>query len=412
MTNRGSGSRVRVAILIPTLAGGGAERAALSLASGLLERGHEVDVLLRDLICDYPASVPPGVRLFFLSGRSGGGTPEGLERLPVAPRSLASMPSPISRRFPRLALATSVKRAQLSLLTSTSLPRWAVTIARYLDREVPDAVLAMMSPAVAAAALAVRLAQTRTRVVARAENVFRTRRKIRRARMSYPYADAAVGVSLGVSSELGEICGVSRDRIHTIYNPAVPDDLPLKIREAADHPWCREPGLPLIVAIGRLHRQKDFPTLLTAFARILERRPARLLVLGKGPQLSELSKLTGELRISRHVDFPGFVDNPYAFLARAQLFVQSSRHEGFGNVLVEAMACGCPVVATDCPSGPSEILENGRWGQLVPVGDPAALAEAMARAMDAPPRRDALRDRAGFFSVDRAVSRYEELLLG
>ena len=179
----------------------------------------------------------------------------------------------------------------------------------------------MMSPAVAAAALAVRLAQSRTRIVARAENVFRSRRKIRRARMSYPYADAAVGISLGVSSELAGVCDVPRDRIHTIYNPAVPDDLPLKIREAADHPWCREPGPPLIVAIGRLHRQKDFPTLLTAFARLLERRPARLLVLGKGPQLSELSKLTGELGISRHVDFPGFVDNPYAFLARAQLFV-------------------------------------------------------------------------------------------
>ena len=192
----------------------------------------------------------------------------------------------------------------------------------------------------------------------------------------------------------------------------MPDDLPLKVREAPDHPWCRESGPPLIVSIGRLHRQKDFPTLFTAFARLLEHRPARLLVLGKGPQLSELSKLAGELGISRHVDFPGFVDNPYAFLARARLFVQSSRHEGFGNVLVEAMACGCPVVATDCPSGPSEILENGRWGQLVPVGDPAALAEAMARAMDAPPRRDALRDRASFFSVERAVSRYEELLLG
>ena len=209
MTNRGSGSRGRVAILIPTLAGGGAERAALFLASGLLDRGHEVDLLLRDLVCDYPASVPSGVRLFFLSGRNGGRAPGGLERLPVAPRSLASMPSPISHRFPRLALATAIDRAQLSLLTSTSLPRWAVAIARYLDREVPDAALAMMSPAVAAAALAVRFARSRTRVVARAENVFRTRRKIRRARMSYPYADAAVGVSLGVSSELARICGIA-----------------------------------------------------------------------------------------------------------------------------------------------------------------------------------------------------------
>lgn len=402
----------RIAILVPTLGGGGAERTALFLASGLLDRGHDVDVLLRDLVCDYPGSVPPGVRLFSLSGGERDGVPGGLDGLRIAPSPLTSNPSPLSHAFPRLILAAAIERAQLGLLASTSLPRWAVAIARYLDREVPDAVLAMMSPAVAAAALAARLAQARTRVVARAENVFRSRRKIRRARMSYPYADAAVGISLGVSSELREVCGVSSGRIHTIYNPAVPDDLPLKVRETPEHPWYREPGPPLIVSIGRLHRQKDFPTLLTAFARLLERRPARLLVLGKGPQLSELLKLTGELGISKHVDFPGFVDNPYAFLARARLFVQSSRHEGFGNVLVEAMACGCPVVSTDCPSGPREILEGGRWGQLVAVGDSVALAEAMVRAMEAPPQRGALRKRASLFSLERTVGRYEELLLG
>lgn len=106
------------------------------------------------------------------------------------------------------------------------------------------------------------------------------------------------------------------------------------------------------------------------------------------------------------------MDNPYAFLARVRMFVQSPRHEDFGNDLVEAMARGCPVVSTDCPFGPEEILEGGRWGELVPVGDPAALAEAMARAMESPPRREALRDRASFFSLDRAVSRYEGLVLG
>ena len=310
VTNRGSGSRGRVAILIPTLAGGGAERTALFLASGLLDRGHDVDVLLRDPVCDYPASVPPGVRLFSLSGRGQDGAPGGLDGLPIAPGPLMSNPSPLSRRFPRLMLSAVIEPAQLGLLASTSLPRWAAAIAGYLDREVPDAVLAMMSPAVAAAALAVRLAQSRTRVVARAENVFRSRRKIRRARRSYPYADAAVGVSLGVSSELGEICGVSHDRIHTIYNPAVPDDLPRKVREVPDHPWCKEPEPPLIVSIGRLHRQKDFPTLLIAFSRLVKHRPARLLVLGKGPLLHELLALARGLGISGHVDFPGFVENP------------------------------------------------------------------------------------------------------
>ena len=161
-----------------------------------------------------------------------------------------------------------------------------------------------------------------------------------------------------------------------------------------------------------MHRQKDFPTLLIAFSRLVKHRHARLIVLGKGPLLPELLALARKLGIPGHVDFPGFVENPYAYLARARLFVLSSRHEGIGNVLVEAMACGCPVVSTDCPFGPSEILEGGRWGELVPVGDPVALAEAMIRTMDAPPKRETLRNRASFFSLGRAVGRYEKLLFG
>ena len=128
--------------------------------------------------------------------------------------------------------------------------------------------------------------------------------------------------------------------------------------------------------------------------------------------MPKLQALAHELGVSENVEFAGFVNNPFSYLPRARLFVLSSRHEGLANVLVEAMACGCPVVSTDCPFGPSEILEGGRWGELVPVGDPVALAEAMVRAMEAPPRREALRKRASFFSLERALGRYEELLLG
>ena len=126
----------------------------------------------------------------------------------------------------------------------------------------------------------------------------------------------------------------------------------------------------------------------------------------------KLLALVKELRLEERVDFPGFMENPYAFLAKADLFVLSSRNEALPTVLIEAMACGCPVVSTDCPFGPREILDGGRLGSLVPVGDSKALADAMARALDEPPRPDALRERASFFSVDRAVDRYEELLLG
>ena len=402
----------RVSILVPSLAGGGMERIALLLASGLIERGHEVDLLLRDLVCDYPKYVPAGARLFFLSRRSDAENRQNLRQLPIKPQSLVPASLPARLRFPRLALATVVSRRQWMLLASTSLPRWAAATAAYLDREHPDALLAMLTPAVAAATLAASLARHRIRTVASLHNVFKSARKIRRARGCYPYAEAAVGVSSGVSHELTRLPGMSHDRIHTVYNPVVSADLLRKSREPVDHPWLEEPGPPVVLAIGRLHKQKDFSTLLAAFARLLVRRAARLMVLGSEPLLEDLRSLAHELRVAEHVEFLGFVENPHAFLARASLFVLSSRHEGLPTVLIEAMACGCPVVSTDCPFGPEEILEGGRWGELVPVGDPEALADAMARALDMPPRPDALRERAKFFSVERAVSRHEELLFG
>ena len=411
MTSPGA-SRRRVSILVPSLAGGGAERVTLLLASGLLEHGHEVDLLLRDLVCDYPNQVPAGARLFFLSHRGDAVNQPDLGQLPVRPQSLIPASLPVRFRSPRLALATAVSSKQWALLTSTSLPRWAAATAAYLDREHVDALLAMLTPGVVAATLAMSLTHHRVRTVASLHNVFKSRREIRRARRSYPYADAAVGVSSGVSHELTRLPGMSRNRIHTIYNPVVSADLLWKTREPVDHPWLEAPGPPVVLAIGRLHKQKDFCTLLTAFARLLARRSARLIVLGSGPLLADLRSLAHALRVEEHVDFPGFVENPYAFLARASLFVLSSRHEGLSNVLIEAMACGCPVVSTNCPFGPDEILEGGRWGELVPVGNSEALATAMARALDNPPRRGALRERASSFSVENAVVRYEELLFG
>lgn len=385
------------------------ERVVLLLASGFLDRGHEVDLLIRDRVCDYPQEVPGGMRLFFLSPGTDTEHRASLDQLSVTPHPLL----PTSFRFPRFALGAAISRNQWTLLTSKNLPRWAVTIAAYLDRERPDALLAMMTPAVASATLAVRLAQHQVRTTVGVQhNIFTSRRETHRARKSYPYVDAAVGVSSGVTAELAKVSGIPPARLHTIYNPVVSQGLLQKANETPDHPWFNTPGPPIVLAIGRLHKQKDFPTLLTAFAQLLARRPARLIVLGEGSLRPNLLSLAHNLQITEQVDFPGFVNNPFAYLAKARLFVLSSRYEGFGNVLVETMACGCPVVSTDCTFGPDEILENGRWGELVPVGDSEALAKAMDCAMDVPPGKDALRERAAFFSVERAVDRYEELFLG
>ena len=402
----------RISILTPSLAGQGAERKALYVAAGLLERGYEVDLLLQRLVCHYPEEVPEGARLFFQSKRTDERTRKNLERVPATPRPLVPDVLPWRVRSPRMWLAGRLQRRQLRLLASARLPRWAAEVAAYLDRERPDAVLAMNVLAAVTAAMALRIARRPARVVATLHQVLKTGRLRYRARHAYPHADEVVGVSHGVSTEFGRIPGLERGRVHTIYNPVVSAHLIEGARRPPNHPWLDGCEAPLILAAGKLNKGKDFSTLLTAFARLLGRRPARLIVLGEGRLRSKLRSLARKLRITEHVDFPGFEENPYAFFARADLFVLSSRSEALPTVLIEAMACGCPVVSTDCDFGPREILEGGRYGALVPVGDPAALSAAMARTLDDPVPREVLRGRASFFSAERAVERYEALLLG
>lgn len=402
----------RIAILSPSLAGQGAERKALQIAAGLLERGHGVDLLLQRLLCHYPEEVPNRVRIFFSSRRCDARTQRNLERIANSPRPLVPHRPPWRVRYPRIGMSTSLLPSQLPLLLSTRLPRWAAGIAAYLDREQPDALLAMNVLAVTSAAMALRIAHNRVRTVATLHEPLNSGRLLRRARRSYPHADAVVGVSDGVSAEFAKIPGLECSRSHVVYNPVVSMYLEDKSRDPANHPWMDKPKLPIVLAVGKLIARKDFSTLLRAFARLLVQRPARLIVLGEGRLRPTLRSLARELGIAGQVDFPGFKENPYPFLARADLFVLSSRNEALPTVLIEAMACGCPVVSTDCPFGPREILEGGRLGPLVPVGDAEALAEAMDRTLDDPPDPDPLRERASFFNVEHAVERYEDLLLG
>ena len=402
----------RIAILSPSLAGQGAERKALYIAAGLLERGHKVDLLLQRFLCHYPEEIPERARIFFSSERIDAKTRGNLGRIAAIPRPLVPDPLPWRIRYPRIGMSMNLRPSQLPLLMSTRLPQWAAGIAAYLDREQPDALLAMNVLAVTSAAMALRLVHRPVRTVATLHEPLKRGRLLRRARRSYPCADAVVGVSHGVSTEFAKIPDLKCNPPHVVYNPVVSAYLERKASEPANHSWIDRRQLPVVLAIGKLIERKDFSVLLAAFARLLAQRPARLVVLGEGRMRPKLLALVKELRLEERVDFPGFMENPYAFLAKADLFVLSSRNEALPTVLIEAMACGCPVVSTDCPFGPREILEGGRFGALVPVGDPEALAAAMARALDEPPRRDALRERASFFSVDRAVDRYEELLLG
>lgn len=302
---------------------------------------------------------------------------------------------------------------------SSSLPK----LARYLRTERPEALLATLRHANVVAVWAKKLARVPTRVILRHSNMlfptppssYREKALYASVRTFYPWADLHIAVSQGVAADVQRSAGVAPDKICTIHNPVVTPELVLQAQAFPDHPFFTagesSAGTPpVILGVGRLTSQKDFHVLLRAFAAVSKVRPARLIILGEGERRRQLETLAEELGVSAAVSLPGFVDNPFAYMAHANLYVLSSRWEGLPGALIQALACGCPVVSTDCPSGPREILENG-IGTLVAVGDVQGLAAAITQALDAPPDKDRLKERAAAFSTEAVVPRYLEALL-
>lgn len=236
--------------------------------------------------------------------------------------------------------------------------------------------------------------------------VRKQRQRFAAMRRLFPRCDGVIAVSEGVARDLVEVIGLPEGVVETIYNPVVDETLLARSRETVDHPWLQAGEPPLILGVGRLEQQKDFPTLLRAFAALQARRPSWLVILGEGRERAALEALSAELGIAGRVALPGHVDNPFAWMRQADLFVLSSAWEGFGNVLAEALAVGTPVVSTDCPSGPREILGDGHYGPLTPVGDVAALCEAMAATLAQPLDEEALRQRGQDYSVAASVDNY------
>jgi len=213
-----------------------------------------------------------------------------------------------------------------------------------------------------------------------------------------------------VARELLDELALTPGSVETIYNPVVNQGLLDKSREPLDHPWFTAGAPPVILGVGRLTEQKDFATLIRAFARVREKREARLVLLGEGRLREELEELARHLGIHEDVGMPGFVDNPFRYMARSAALALSSEYEGLPGVLIQAMACGCPVVSTNCPGGSEEVLDSGRFGQLVNVGDADALASALASTLSTPLDRDVLIRRAEEFSVEQAVDNYLALI--
>jgi glycosyltransferase involved in cell wall biosynthesis len=361
----------RLAIFLPSLAGGGAEKSMLKLGYGLTQRGYTVDLVL---------------------GRAEG------PYLPIVPEQLVMVDLKASRLL-------------------FSLP----ALVGYLQRQRPVALLSTLDYANIVALWARRLAGVPRRVVVNDQNTIsqiaqyspqRRQRLIPRLiKRFYPWADHIVGNSQGVADDLSQITGLPRSQIHVVYNPIVTPELWEKAKADPNHPWLEAGQPPVLLAVGRLTVQKDFPTLLRALAEVRRRRSVRLLILGEGPERPVLEALTRELNLESDVSLAGFVQNPYAYMAKASLFILSSRWEGLPTVLVEALACGVPVISTDCPSGPREILAGGQYGSLVPVQDVPALAEAIHSGLnDRTPRPS--RESWQPYELDVVVDQYIRLLMG
>ena len=230
------------------------------------------------------------------------------------------------------------------------------------------------------------------------------------SKIVYPLAARIVAVSSGIAAEIQGMRNVRPERVRRIQNPVVTPEMRELARQPATHPWLRAKNGPILLGIGRLVPQKDFATLIRAFQRVQAATGARLIIFGEGPERSQLEALIRKLDLVESVDLPGFQSNPYACLARADLFVLSSRFEGLPTVLIEALACGTPVVATDCPTGPAEILENGEYGNLVPVGEVESLAKAILEQLNHPVSREKLQQRAQLYSVETVSQAYLELI--
>jgi glycosyltransferase involved in cell wall biosynthesis len=289
---------------------------------------------------------------------------------------------------------------------------------RYLIREAPSALISADNYANLTALDARRRARAPVPVIVTQRTHTSTYAKgkaalLRRLRETYPQADAVVGVSMEIVEDL-VLLGVPRELTRTIHNPVIGEDFDEIAARPVDHPWFQPGEPPVILGVGRIGPQKDFPCLIRAFARVRQHRPElRLVILGEAKtpaSREELVALARDLEIADAVDLPGAVPQAIPYMARAGLFALSSRWEGLPGALIEALACGTPVVSTDCPSGPDEVLESGRYGGLAPVGDAAALAAVMVENLDLPPDRASRIARGRRFSVVRALADYAALV--
>jgi glycosyltransferase involved in cell wall biosynthesis len=361
---------MKLTFFIPDLKGGGAQRMIINMANEFAAQGHKVDLVLVQNNGKYHELVSKKVNVIDL-GKT---------------RALFSI----------FALTQYIKTAKPDILLSALF---------YVN------VIAVLAKRLAPSAKTKIIVTERNHISLKAQNStsWADRAAPWIVRLAYPLADAVVGISAGVAQDVQNCMNAPPDKISWIHNPVVTNDLLENLKETAQDEWFESSKNPVIVMSGRLVVQKDYETAFRAFKQVLEKQELRLLILGEGELKNKLKKLAQDLDIEKNINFKGFVENPLSYMKRADLFLLSSRHEGFGNVVVEALLCGLPVVSTDCPAGPAEILKGGEFGTLAPVSDPDAMAKAILETLAAPRTPEKQKARAMCFTVEKICAEYEAL---
>lgn len=362
---------IKISFFLESLSLGGIGRLTLLLAEGFAARGDQVELVLIKKKGVYFDQLSPSVKLFIL----------GAKRLYFSVNRLGAY---LKKAEPDILISANERANVVALITKIIYkPKTKIIISIHTNNSE-------------------QLKRQGASLVKRLVLML--------ARLFYREADKVIAVSRGVKKDAGIFFRIPAEKIMVIYNPIVSNVIIKNKKKPVKHPWVVKDDGPIILGIGRFVKQKDFVTLINSFSEVVKVIPAaRLIILGEGEERDLLEKRITDLGLGKLVSLPGYVDNPFSFLYNASLFVLSSMWEGFGNVLVEAMAVGTPVVSTDCPSGPAEILENGKYGMLVPVGDSKKMALSIIKTLKNPPDKEVLIERAKDFTVGKAIASYDNL---
>jgi len=362
---------MKIALFIADFSLGGAERVFATLARGINSRGHQVDLLI--------------------------GNTNGAVNLDLVPKQVR-------------VIDLKVKR------TRNSLP----LLIGYLKRHKPEVMLSTRIESCCFALLAKILSGVKTSIILREANTvsydlkkytFKKRLVLGLfMRFLYPFADMTICVSNGVKKDLLKFLQLNENKLSVIYSPIITEDLVAEASQDCSHPWFKDHNIPIIIGMGRLTEQKRFDILIKAFAAVRKEKKARLLIIGDGEERNKLQSLIVNLGLQNDICLLGFDPNPFKFLSRATLFVLSSDWEGLPGALIQALACGCPVISTDCPSGPREILKGGKLGRLIPVGDVEKMASAIKETLQTLPtivKLEELREFTENYSINEYLNLFK-----